>query len=387
MNKIASEKIKQAMGYLGPDDLWIISSSEGSDPAVSLLTGLKTVGKTFFLFSKNAKYALCNIIDAQESEDSGLFDKVVRYKGDPDEALQSLVKELNPKKIALNYSKSDSLCDGLTTGRFRYLEKTIGPELPSAEFISSEPFLSQVRAVKSPAEVEMIRKAIDITQDIYEEVFAKIKVGMTEFQVGELFIDGMRRHKVVNGVTKSLTMPIVMKERIAHRSPGQAVIVPGDFLIMDFGVSYNGYCSDIARTAYVLKDGETEAPESFRNMFNAAYNAITKAFEAAKPGVEGWTVDEAARSYLLSRGMPEITHATGHQIGQYVHDGGALFAPKWERYGTAPYGIIQSGMVFTLEPTILNPEGEFSVLCEENILITEKGAELLSRRQESLVLI
>ncbi|MCL2377599.1 MAG: Xaa-Pro peptidase family protein [Defluviitaleaceae bacterium] len=387
MHTIATEKIKQAAGYLGEiADLWIIYSSEGSDSAVSLLTGLKTVGKTFFLLTKDANYAICSIIDAQESEDSGLFDQVIRYRGDPDEALRELVAKIGPKKIALNYSQSDNLCDGLTTGRFRYLKEVLGPEY-AAGFVSSEPILSKVRAVKSPAELALIRRAVEITQEIYDEVFAALRPGLTEYQVGEMFVDAMSRRGVTNATTKALTMPIVMKERIAHRSPGQAIIQPGDFLIMDFGVDYMGYCSDISRTVYFLKEGETQAPERFRNMFDAAYNAISKAFEAAKPGVQGYMVDEAARSYLLSRGMPEITHATGHQIGQRIHDGGALFAPRWERYGNAPYGVIHPGMVFTLEPTILNDDGDFSVLCEENILVTESGAEFLSRRQEKLILV
>lgn len=389
MNTILKQKLDQAIGYLNEYnvDLWLTYASEGSDPAVSLLFGVKTVGKTFFLLTKSGKkYSICSIIDAQEIENTGLFDEVIKYQGDPAENLKELVYTLNPNKIALNYSKLDNLCDGLTIGRYRYLEKALGEDY-SRRFISSEPMLQMVRSIKSSEEIRTIQKAIDITLKIYDEVFEEIHAGMTEYQVGELFVKGMVKYGVTHAVNKDLSMPIVMKERISHREPGMAVIEPGDFLIMDFGVDYNGYCSDISRTIYFLKEGETDAPERFKDIFDAAYNAISAAFDAAKPGVEGWTVDAAARSYLLSRGMPEITHATGHQIGQYEHDGGAMFAPKWERYGDAAYGKIQAGMTLTLEPTILNPDGDFSVLCEEDILITETGAEFLSTRQNSLFLV
>ena len=122
-------------------------------------------------------------------------------------------------------------------------------------------------------------------------------------------------------------------------------------------------------------------------LFDAAHGAISAAFAAAKPGAKGFEVDAAARSHLTSRGLPEITHATGHQVGRYEHDGGAMLAPQWKRYGNAPFGTLEKNMIFTLEPTILLEEGDFSVLCEEDILITESGAEFLSSRQTELVLV
>ena len=209
---------------------------------------------------------------------------------------------------------------------------------------------------------------------------------MTEYQVGEIFLEEMSKRGVVEAGSKELTMPIVMKERISHRAPGNAVIQKGDFLIMDFGIDYRGYCSDIARTAYFLKDGETKAPKEIQEKFDAAHEAITRASKAVHPGVIGYEVDKVAREYLLSVGMPEITHATGHQLGQFEHDGGAMFAPRWERYGNAPYGTIEENMVLTLEPTILNDD-DYSILCEEDILVTKDGAEFLSKRQDELVLI
>ncbi len=152
MTRTAQQKLAQATQYLKENniDLWLIYSSEGSDPAVSLLLGLKTVGRTFFLLTREGKqYAIATIIDAQEHEDSGLFDEVIRYQGEPDAALKSLVEKLNPNQIALNYSVNDHLCDGLTVGRYRYIKKALGASL-SARFISSEPMLSRIRAVKMP---------------------------------------------------------------------------------------------------------------------------------------------------------------------------------------------------------------------------------------------
>lgn len=388
MGEVNRQKLNQAAAYLDQYDidLWLIFASEGSDPAVKLLTGLKTVGKTCFLIGRDgSKTAVCSIIDAQESEDSGIFDEVVKYQNNLPEKLKQLVEAKNPNRIAVNYSMGDNLCDGLTTGRYRWLKKHLGEDLCS-RFVSSEKMLQKIRSIKTEEEIATIRKAIEMTQEIYQVVFSKLKPGMTEYQVGQIFVDEMSRRNVVEAGSKELVMPIVMKERISHRAPGSAVIEPGDFLIMDFGIDYQGYCSDIARTAYFLKPGETKAPERLQKMFDAAHEAITQASKAVRPGVVGYEVDHAARSYLLSQGMPEITHATGHQIGQFEHDGGTMFAPKWDRYGDAPYGIIEENMIFSLEPTILN-ENDYSVLCEEDILVTADGAEFLSKRQDELILI
>lgn len=388
MYEVNQEKIKQSIELLKQEeiDMWIVYSSEGSDPAVPLLTGIHTVGPTAFVVTRDGyAYALCSRIDAQESQQSGLFDQVLIYQTDLSEILKPLVEEKAPEKIAINISQNDNLCDGLTMGRYRWLKRTLG-EMYAERFVSSESFLSKLRSVKSPEEIRRIQKAVDLTTEIYDEVFEQLRPGLSESEVGQIFLKEMEKRNVVNGLSKQLTMPMVLKERIAHREPGDAVVESGDFLIMDFSVEYQGYVSDIARTAYFLREGETQAPEEMRKSFDAAFDAITLAKEAIQPGMQGFEIDQVARKHLLDCGMPEITHATGHQIGRATHDGGTLFGPKWERYGSAPYGTIDAGMVFTLEPTILRKEGT-SILVEENIVITESGAEFISKRQESIILI
>ncbi len=88
----------------------------------------------------------------------------------------------------------------------------------------------------------------------------------------------------------------------------------------------------------------------------------------------------------MTNGYPEITHATGHQIGRAVHDGGALLGPRWKRYGGAPYESLEKGMVFTIEPTLFLDDGVHFIV-EENIVVTESGMEYLTQRQNELILI
>jgi len=385
---INQQKMDQAVRYLQDNsiDLWLILTSEGSDPCLPLITGVKSVGPAAFLISKDGKkYAMCSGIDAQDIEESNLFDQVFKYPTELGETLQAFVTKHQPKKIALNYSRKENLADGLTTGRYRWLREVL-KDCFSGEFVSSESFLEKLRSIKTPMEIDRIKQAIVITQEIYDAVFGQLRAGMSEIEIGQLFVKELEKREVVNGVDRTLSMPIVMKERIAHRPPGEAIVAPGDLLIMDFSVDYDGYVSDIARTVYFLKPGETKAPAHIQAAFDAAHAAITAAGNALKPGVQGYEVDLVARNLLLKRGMPEITHATGHQIGRDVHDGGTLLGPRWERYGNAPYGLVEPGMVFTLEPTIL-PEDGPTFIVEENVLVTETGIEYLSVRQDELILI
>lgn len=389
MNTLNQEKIAQSIRFLKQEelDMWIIYASEGSDPAVSLVTGLHTIGPTAFVFTKEGqKLALCSRIDAQESEQSQLFDEVRKYQTDLSELFPALMEEVDPQRIAINYSQNDHLCDGLTVGRYRWLKRSLG-DVYGERLVSSEPFLKKLRSIKTPEEIRRIQEAVNITTDIFETIFGKLKVGLTELEISRLFLEEMEKRNVVVGLSKEWSMPIVLKERIAVRAPGDAVTELGDSLIIACSVEYQGYVSDIARTAYFLGDGESEAPKQMRDSFAAVHEAITRAKEAMRPGLKGYEVDQVARQFLLDQGMPEITHATGYQIGRAIHDGsGTLLGPRWDRYGSAPVDTIQANMVFTLEPTIIRKEGT-SIIVEEDLVVTETGAEFISKRQDEIILI
>ena len=388
MYQVQREKLNQAIDCLREldIDIWLILASEGSDPCIPLMTGIGTVGPGIFIITKEGKkLALCSSIDAQDLEESQLFDKVYKHTGSLENLVVEIVRNLSPRKIALNISVEEHLADGLTAGRYRWLKNNL-KEVFHGEFVSSEPFLTLIRSIKSNSEIERIEKAVKVTEGIYKKVFMKMKAGMTERELGTLFVAEMERENVVNGVDRSLSLPIVLKENIAHRGPGDAVINEGDLVIFDFSVEVDGYVSDIARTVYFLKEGETDPPEPIKAAFSAVHEAITRAASMMKPGVKGYEVDGASRNYYVSIGYPEITHATGHQIGRDVHDGGVLLGPRWDRYGNAPYGELKEGMVFTIEPTLFLDNG-IHFIVEENVVVTSTGIRYLSERQDQLILI
>ena len=382
------EKITQAKRYLAEEGIgcWIVWTKEGSDPCMPLMFGLTISGDAALIITPTTSIAITSSIDAQDVQESGLFDEVVTYiRVGFETALRDVVRRIDPKRIAVNMSRENHLADGLTVGKLRALQRILA-EPYAGRLESSEHFLQRLRSIKSPLEIEYIQKAIDITLDIYEEVFPRIRKGMTEIEIGQLFVDGMIARGVVNGISRKLTPPIVMNHDIAHRPPGNSVLKEGDYLIFDFSVDYKGYCSDIARTCYVLGEGETEASPAMRRAFDTIHEAIDRALDTLKPGAIGTDVDHAARQHILDAGYQDIFHAVGHQVGRDVHDGGTLLGPIKKRYRKEALGVVEEGMVFAIEPTILYEEGP-AIISEENALVTANGAVLLSKRQESLVLI
>jgi Xaa-Pro aminopeptidase len=172
----------------------------------------------------------------------------------------------------------------------------------------------------------------------------------------------------------------------AHYGPTKRKIAAGHVLNIDFGVKINGYCSDLQRTWYIRRKGEDRAPREVLHGFNVIRDSIRLAAEAMLPGAISWKIDAVARSYITDNGFPEYPHALGHQVGRAAHDGGVGLLPRWERYGKLPFGRLEEGQVFTIEPR-LPIEGYGVATIEEIVWLTADGAKYLSKPQRSIFLV
>jgi Xaa-Pro aminopeptidase len=114
--------------------------------------------------------------------------------------------------------------------------------------------------------------------------------------------------------------------------------------------------------------------------------AIEQSRQAIKPGVTGNSIDVISREIVTDAGYPEFPHALGHQLGRVAHDGGALLGPLWEKYGESPNQTLEAGQVFTIEPSLIVP-GYGCLGLEEDVLITENGAEYFTEPQTEIVLL
>ena len=388
------EKIAQSVEILNEldIDLWITIDKESellTDPIMDYIVGAGVTWLSFFIISrKGGKYAIVGNLDLEKIERLKIFDKVYAYKNSPKEDLLNLLEKLKPRNIALNFSEDSPSSDGLTYGKYlSFLNLLKGSGFENS-IVSSEKIVAALRGRKSEEEIGRMKKAVEITLDIYDKVTKFTKPGMTEKDVAT-FITSERKKLGLEPSWEEESNPSVFtgpQITGAHSGPTDKVIEKGHVFNIDSGVIYKKYCSDLQRTWYVLKDGETEAPEKVIHGFNTIVESIRLAFDALKPGVKGIDIDTIARNYIVSRGYDEYPHALGHQVGRTAHDGSALLAPAWERYGNLPYIPIEKDMVFTIEPRLYLKDYGVATI-EEMVVVTENGAEWLSPPQTEIFLI
>lgn len=390
--KVAHEKTNQATKLLKEAgiDSWLILTREGTDPSVPMMIGTNAVHPAAIFINSNGNHMiLTSESDRGNFAETGLFDDVVVYEASLDDKFKEEFEKLNPQKLALNISKTDHLSDGLTLGMYKWLKDIVGEQKLEKIEVKSEKILKKLRSVKSETELERIKKAVQHTNDIYDEVFEKVECGMTEKEIGQLFVQGMKKRGVTNSLGNPYDPPLVciVRAGLAHRKPGDTVVKPGDMVVMDFSVKYKDYCSDIARTIYFLKKDEKEAPKEVKDAVSTTINAVSKTIEALEPGKKGYEIDKVGRKHIENAGYPTIRHSTGHQVGRKCHDGGTVLGPKRDTPRPEVEGELEVGEIYAIEPTVIQDDGLPSSIVEENVVIREDGAELLSRRQTELITI
>lgn len=389
---IPKEKVKQLEDLLQSRDLdaYLIFVRESSDCILPFLIGDDAIHLAAAFFTKSGKHImLTSKSDEKKFYQSGIFSEVLTYDKSINEKFCQVLDEINPNKLVINFSENDTISDGLTQGLYMTLADMIGQERLSKLEVSSEEIVRELRAVKSPAEIEILHTAIQMTCDIYDEVFTKVHVGMTEKEIGDLFVDGMKSRGVCNGLGKPYDYPICCLVRcgLSHRGPGDNKSQPGDILVMDFSIKYKDYISDVSRTAYFLKEGETECDPEVKRAFDTANRAIDKAIETIGIGVRGHEVDAAARQVIVDAGYPTVRHSVGHSIGRECHDTGTNLSPYRGDDKAACCRPIGPNEIYALEPTVLQDDGLPCIIVEDDVLVTESGdIQVLSRRQRDIKL-
>ncbi len=389
---IPREKIAQLGELLNKEDIdtLLILAREASDPSLPFLIGADCVHLCAAFFCKNGdNLIITSKSDEKKYEESGIFKEIITYETSLKEKFLEIFNRIAPKKMALNISEDEATCDGLTLGLYLQLEEMLGKEKLSEVEVSGENLIKELHSVKTETEIDCLRTSIQITNDIYDEVFTRVKCGMSEKEIGDIFVDCMKKRDVCNGLGAPYDYPIIciVRAGLAHRSPGDTKTIPGDILIMDFSVNYKHYISDIARTAYFLKPGETQPPKDIQHAFDTAHQAITQTIRFIGAGKKGFEVDAVGRKVVEDGGFPTVRHAVGHPIGRTCHDSGTMLNVKRPGGNPSVERPIQLGEVYAIEPTVIQDNGLTCMLVEENVVIREDGAEILSRRQNQLYLI
>ena len=238
------------------------------------------------------------------------------------------------------------------------------------------PFNKQIngfRGVKEAWELDLMRKAQAIADKAFAEVLPRIKTGMTELELQAELIYCMYK----NGAHGLSFDPIVVSgpnTSLPHGVAGERVIQEGDFITMDFGVLYYGYCSDMTRTVAV-----GYATEEMKKVYNTVLEAQLAGIAATKAGVPGKDIDAAARKVIEDAGYgPYFGHGYGHSLGLEIHE-----APNPNGGNPNP---MPENAVASAEPGIYLP-GKFGVRIEDVTIFKEGGCENITFSPKNLIIV
>ena len=391
---LTQEKVKQAKAILKEFniDSWITFTRESAlngDPTLPFLVNGDVTWHSMFIITGTGKaYAIVGQYDKKSVEDLETYDEVIGYVEGIKKHFLDIIKKINPESIAANYSVGSEICDGLTYGMYLMLIELLSEAGYANRLISAEKIISALRQRKTDTEIKLIKEAIVKAENILADAIRFIKPGVTEKNIAEFIKDKVRQQKL-DLAWDEKTCPSVFsgpEHAGAHYNPTERVVQPGHVLNIDFGVKYKSYCSDLQRTFYVLKKGESSAPEPVQKGFDVIVQSIELSRQRMKPGAKGVEIDAIARGHIVQNGYDEFPHGLGHQVGRFAHDGTALLGPAWEKYAQKPFQPIEKGMVFTIEPR-LTVEGYGVATVEEMVLVNDQSAEFISHPQKALWLI
>jgi Xaa-Pro aminopeptidase len=391
MNEVVKAKVRQAADLLREFDvpLWIVQfareTNDNRQPIGDLAVGASVTWPAAFVVSASGEStAIVGTGDLDNVRAVGAYDRVIGYVKDVGPPLLDLLAAEKPDRIAVSYSEGDEGADNITYGMFLMLQHLLNGTEWATRLMSAETILVSLRARKLPLEVDRIRGAVGVTLDLFQEIERMFRVGMTE---SELHF-AVRRSIDRAGITTAWDErydPVVNfgpDSAFGHAPPGTIRLEHGMVAHVDLGVKQHGYCSDLQRSWYVLRPGETNPPEDVQRAFEAVRKSLQVGYAALRPGVPGYAVDAAARQILIDAGYEEPQFSLGHQLGQSAHDAGALLGPRWPRYGQRPEMLVEEGNVFSLEFALKTSAGTIGV--EEDVLVTSSGAEYLTPPQTEL---
>ena len=256
----------------------------------------------------------------------------------------------------------------MTVAQYRQLADAF-----TCELVPAQGLLGALRAAKDEEEIALMTKAQRISEQALEEILKFLRPGVTEKEVAAKLTYDMLRF----GAEKMSFDPIVASGpngSLPHAVPSDRAIQSGEFVTMDFGCVYGGYCSDMTRTVAV-----GEPTEEMKKVYAVVLEAQLAGIAAEKAGVTGKSVDAAARRVIEDAGYGEyFGHSFGHSVGLEIHE-----APN---AGSTCEDVIPLGAAVSAEPGIYLP-GKFGVRIEDVTIFTADGCVNLTKAPKDLIIL
>jgi Xaa-Pro dipeptidase len=401
--RIREERIETLLGPAmerGGLDAWVVMARENAnDPLAAHIGAENAGGLAAFLFFRRADGKVESLALSPVTESTALaevtpLDSVRAFARGAD--VYALVAEeiaaRDPARIGMN-SGPRSVADGLSWTQRKALEEALGPELAS-RLVPSADMVVEWLSVKLPEEVEIMRRAAILTEQLELEAYAAVVPGeTTDADVARFLKRRMADLGVTDGWAPDQNPNVNSGPDRGHSHSTEKTIQPGDVIQTDFGIKvHDRWVTDIQRFAYVLRAGETEPPPEIQRRWEEAKAGGRAAFDAMRPGVMGWDVDRAQRSRLEQNGSIPIIWSTGHPVGYWAHDlgprlGGSANGDPARGDASRP---LRAGHTFAFDGFFgwTREDGTTKTISvEEMAVVTTDGAEYLIPPQEELVLI
>jgi len=257
-----------------------------------------------------------------------------------------------------------------TCRQYQRLTRVVQEAGLEVEWLPLEGVVEELREVKAPVELAAIRRALSLTETVFQQVAALLAPGMTEAQVA-WEIERRLREGGSEGVAFEPIVAAGPNSAMPHHRAGDYILKPGEPIIIDMGARVDGYCADLTRTLVL---GEPD--EQFRKIYRLVRQAQERAEAGLKAGMDSLAGDALGRDVIAAAGYGEaFGHSLGHGVGLAVHEPPSL-SPSLERKS-----ILKADSIVTVEPGIYLT-GWGGVRLEDMVRLTEEGAEVLNRLRD-----
>lgn len=318
-------------------------------------------GATGYVYiSKKQRVVLTDSRYTIQAKEEAVGYEVRQVKKKYTELLAELLNEDGAKKVAIE--GQDFLCYDLENWK---------KDLPQVSWTVLGSELSEFRMIKTPEELAKIKQAEHIGDLAFTKILDIIKPGITELEVAA-YLEFYMKQNGAEGLSFDTIVASGVNSSKPHAVPGRKKIEKGDFVTMDFGCTYEGYCSDMTRTIVVGK-----ASEEQKKVYQTVLDAQMAALSYIKAGYTGAQIDKVARDLITQAGYGDcFGHGLGHSVGLFIHENPRL-SPSEDR-------VILANMTETVEPGIYI-ENFGGVRIEDLVVVTEDGCENFAHAPKELI--
>ncbi|MCI3920166.1 Xaa-Pro peptidase family protein [Paenibacillus sp. TRM 82003] len=279
-------------------------------------------------------------------------------------ALASILETLK----AAGVSKLGFEQQHVSYGAYLQYAKELGE---AVTLVPTDGLVERLRRVKDEDELAVMRKAVAIADAAFEHILTVLKPGLSEKEVA-LEIEWFMRKQGASGTSFDMIVASGERSALPHGVASDRLIGNNEFVKMDFGALYQGYCSDLTRTVVI----GTPTPKH-KEIYDVVLEAQLAALEGIRPGMQGKAGDALARDVIAKHGYADrFGHGTGHAVGMDIHE-----SPRLSKTEEA---LLEPGNVVTVEPGIYLP-GFGGVRIEDIVVVTENGCDILTKSRKEFI--